>query len=198
MENVIELYIQGDRNYIDIAQVSYWALSHLGIDVANNDLKNFQISLLKPLTCKVEIKKLQANHNPSIECLAHFSFEKNQTIFSYELHSFEQGLPLGEPLPEPVFTAENWMLAKDCIFWQKTVESRWPVFYAFMLMGRLSGIHLFGGVKPKGLTYSMARIPKPDEIEKLWVKKLRGPIKGLGIITLHCGEELIGLSKLKI
>ena len=199
MTNVIELQIQGDRNYIDIAQISYAVLTKLGIDVANNNITNFEISLFKPLTQKVVYKECLSSHKPSShDCLAHFHFEQNQKYFSYELHTEELGLPTAPPLPEPLFTSENWALKENCIYWLLPVESKWPVFYAFMLMGRLSGIHFFGGEKPKGITYSMSRIPKPEEINNLWVKKLRGPLKGMGLITLHCGNECIGLSKLKI
>jgi hypothetical protein len=196
MKNVIELQLQGDRNYIDIAQISFRALQSLGIDVAHNDLADFSISVLKPLGKKVEIRK-SVSSQLNEKCLAQFKFTQNSIESKYDIIEVDSSLPTQMGISEPDFS-HHWRQEGDKLFWLAMVDSKWPVFFAFMLMGRLSGIHFFGGTKPKGLSYSMRRIPKPSEISQLWVKKKRGPINGLCVIELHCGTEFIGLSKLKI
>lgn len=200
MNNLIELQLQGDRNYIDIAQISYKALQSLGIDITKNEISDFSISVFKPFGKKVEIRQRLTSpidQTPAANCLGQFHYSLNSILHNYEMLEVDSSLPSDMGIAEPDFS-HHWQLKDDRLLWLLPVESQWPVFFAYMLMGRLAGIHFYGGEKPKGLTYNMKRIPRPDEIKYLWVRKKRGPINGLAVIELHCGSEFIGLSKLKI
>lgn len=192
--------IQGDRDYIDIAQVSYRLLSELGIIVSNTQIQNFFIRVHRPVGKKVFLLSAD-DASPEIrqQTVIEFEFVQGAQLCRYIAIEAASGLPEGVSLPEPTYTErEHWSLQDNKISWHKEMETEWPVFFAFMLMGRFSGIHFFGSEKPRGICYSMKRIPRPHEIGSLWVRKLRGPIKGLGIIALGCGQEVIGTSSLKI
>ena len=200
MKNLIELQLQGERNYIDIAQISYKALQSLSIDIAKNEITDFSISIFKPFGKTVEIRQRDTSfkdHTSDTNCLGQFNYSLKSTTYHYDLLEVDASMPTAAGLEEPDFS-QHWRIEDQKLMWLLPVKNKWPVFFAYMLMGRLSGIHFFGSKKPKALTYNMKRIPRPVEINQLWVQKKRGPINGLGVIELHCGNEFIGLSKLKI
>lgn len=200
MKNLIELQLQGERKYIDIAQISYKALQSLNIDITKNVINDFSITVFKPFGKTVEIRKSVTpvgDQAPIAHCIGQFHYTLDSVKHCYDMLQVDGSIPSDAGLIEPDFS-QHWRIEDDKLLWLSPVKIEWPVFFAYMLMGRLAGIHFFGGEKPKGLSYNMKRIPGPDEIKNLWVRKKRGPIKGLGVIELHCGNEFIGLSKLKI
>lgn len=190
--------LQGPRDYVDIAQISYRVLEALHFTPLNKHNFGFKISVERPLGTSALIKPIDAVLNEDI-LLAQFEIQQNQSIQKFGLVSLDSSLPNPSTLLEPRNELGiDYRLESDKIYWTSLPKIEWPVFYAYMVLGRLAGIHFFGGHKPKGLSYYMNQIPPSEEAKNLWVRKKRGPIKGLGVIELGWSEIVIGESVLKI
>lgn len=202
-QSSISYRTQGYRDYIDISQAAYQAFKALQIDVNSTNLTHLHFTVHSPIKDQVQLINFNSKDFEQINVenlVVTFNFQLNNQTHKYGLINISNKIDAIEKLIEPTCIEQiHFTVNKEKANMLKNIDNcNWPIFFAFMTLGREFTKKNYLSQKPRALDSKMARIPKPNEIEKLWVNLFKGPIKNIIVINLMCGLEKIGTTKIKI